>query len=109
MLSTTFTTEQVLTLFFLQISSAAAVSAQGNINNVVSTHLTIDFHKNLNRYSKIHNGILGLVLEIHENGELITHDFFVLSRLGKKNLEFVIWGQSNFVNNKVLLCRVQKC
>ena len=46
----------IFTNVLLDVASAAAVSAQCNINNVVSTHLTIDFHKNLNRYSKIHNG-----------------------------------------------------
>ena len=38
----------------LDVASAAAVSVQWNINNAVSTHLTL--HNKINYYSKIHNG-----------------------------------------------------
>ena len=57
-----------------------------HVGGVKCNFSSVDLHTH-HSYNKIHDGILGLVLEIHENGELITHDFFVLSRIGKKNLE----------------------
>ena len=46
----------------------------------------MDLHTQLS-LSKIHDGILGLVLEIQENGQLGQYDFFELSRSGRKHVE----------------------
>ena len=45
-----------------------------------------DLHTQLS-LSKSYDGILGLVLEIQENGQLGQHDFFELSRSGKRHVQ----------------------
>ena len=47
---------------------------------------SVDLHAQLS-YSKIYDGILGLVLKIEENGQLGQYDFFELSRSGKRHVQ----------------------
>ena len=47
---------------------------------------SVDVHTQF-AYNIIHSGILGLVLEIQDDGNLVTYDFFELSREGKKSVE----------------------
>ena len=47
---------------------------------------SVDVHTQ-HSYDKFHKGVLGLVLEIQENGLLSNHDFFELTKNGRKIVE----------------------
>ena len=57
-----------------------------HVRSVPCNFSSVDLHTQLS-YSKIYDGILGLVVEIKENGKLGQHDFFEMSRQGKRLVE----------------------
>ena len=57
-----------------------------HVGSVACNFSSVDLHTQLS-YSKIYDDILGLVVEIQENGQLGQHDFFEMSRQGKRLVE----------------------
>ena len=57
-----------------------------HVRSVACNFSSVDLHTQLS-YSKIYNDILGLVVEIKENGQLGQHDFFEMSRQGQRLVE----------------------
>ena len=57
-----------------------------HVRSVACNFSSVDLHTQLS-YSKIYDDILGLVVEIKENGQLGQHDFFEMSRQGKRLVE----------------------
>ena len=57
-----------------------------HVGSVECNFSSVDLHTQLS-HSKIYDGILGLVLEILENGQLGRYDFFELSRSGKRHVQ----------------------
>ena len=57
-----------------------------HVQSVPCNFSSVDVHTQ-HTYSKIHDGILGLVVELKENGQLGQYDFFEMSRQGAKLVE----------------------
>ena len=57
-----------------------------HVGSVKCNFSSVDLHTQ-HTYSKLHNGILGMVVEIHEDGSLGEHDFYEMSRQGKRFVE----------------------
>ena len=57
-----------------------------HVGSVECNFSSVDLHTQF-CHSKIYDGILGLVLEIQEDGQYGQYDFFELSRIGKRRVE----------------------
>ena len=57
-----------------------------HVGGVPCNFSSVDLHTQ-HSYSKIHEGILGMVLEINNSSQLVSHDFFELSNGGKLFVE----------------------
>ena len=59
---------------------------------------SIDNHTQ-HSFSKLHKGVLGLVIEIKKNGQKGSHDFFELTQIGRKTIERCS-RQKNCISNE---------
>ena len=64
-----------------------------HVGSIKCNFSSIDLHTH-HSLSKMHDGILGLVIEINENGKVSAHDFYELSNKGKRSIEICSKGQN---------------